>query len=196
LRYLVLSYLVVYFAVAFVGRSYLVWRRTGVNPYALGKTDSAHDFIGQLFRLTIGLVVIVVAIYALFPTLYVYLTPIPWLEHPVLVLIGFGLLVLSLIWIALAQAQMGNAWRIGIDAAHRTELVQEGMFRLSRNPIFLGMRINLLGLFLVIPNAVTLLIWVLGDVLIQIQVRLEEEFLARQHGNRYQVYRQRIRRWL
>jgi protein-S-isoprenylcysteine O-methyltransferase Ste14 len=33
-------------------------------------------------------------------------------------------------------------------------------------------------------------------VLIQIQVRLEEEFLARQHGNRYQVYRQRIRRWL
>jgi radical SAM superfamily enzyme YgiQ (UPF0313 family) len=31
-----------------------VWRRTGVNPYALGRTDSAHDFIGRVFGLTLA----------------------------------------------------------------------------------------------------------------------------------------------
>lgn len=31
------------FRCGFFWRSYLVWNRTGINPYKLGKTDSAHD---------------------------------------------------------------------------------------------------------------------------------------------------------
>jgi protein-S-isoprenylcysteine O-methyltransferase Ste14 len=58
------------------------------------------------------------------------------------------------------------------------------------------MMITLLGLFLVIPNALTLLIFVMGVVLIQIQVRLEEEFLAGAHGEEYEDYRRQVRRWL
>lgn len=56
--------------------------------------------------------------------------------------------------------------------------------------------LTLLGLFLVIPNAVTLLVVGLGVVLIQIQVRLEEEFLAKTHGEQYAKYRRDVRRWL
>ena len=96
----------------------------------------------------------------------------------------------------LAQAQMGGSWRIGIDMKHQTDLIQGGVFRLSRNPIFLGMILTLAGLFLVIPNALMLLILVLGFVLIQIQVRLEEEYLTSIHGDNYLDYRQRVRRWL
>ena len=54
-----------------------------------------------------------------------------------------------------------------------------GVFGWSRNPIFVGMKITLLGLFLIIPNALILLAFVLGVVLIQIQVRLEEDFLVK-----------------
>ena len=85
---------------------------------------------------------------------------------------------------------------IDIDEEHRTPLVRKGVFGVSRNPIFLGMMLTLLGLFLVIPNAVTLLALVLGVVLIQIQVRLEEEFLSRVHGDDYADYRRDVRRWL
>ena len=74
--------------------------------------------------------------------------------------------------------------------------MRKGVFRFSRNPIFLGMMLTLLGLFLVIPNALTLLTLVMGVVLIQIQVRLEEEFLARTHGEAYIEYKQHVRRWL
>ncbi len=110
--------------------------------------------------------------------------------------VGFTLHNISLIWIAAAQAQMGSSWRIGIDTQNQTKLVQTGLFRLSRNPIFLGMRLNLLGLFLVLPNAVTLVILLLGDALIQIQVRLEETHLSEAHGEGYQAYCQQVRRWL
>jgi protein-S-isoprenylcysteine O-methyltransferase Ste14 len=58
------------------------------------------------------------------------------------------------------------------------------------------MMLTLFGLFLVIPNALTLLTLGLGVVLIQIQVRLEEEFLARTHGEEYILYRRRVRRWI
>jgi len=59
--------------------------------------------------------------------------------------------------------------------------VQTGIFRRSRNPIFLGMIATLIGFFLTIPNALTLLLLALGFVLIQNQVRLEEEFLIKKN---------------
>ena len=90
----------------------------------------------------------------------------------------------------------GRSWRIGIDHEHQTALVRTGVFGLSRNPIFLGMKISLVGLFLAIPNALTALTLLTGIVLIQIQVRLEEEFLANTHDEEYCQYRQQVRRWL
>jgi protein-S-isoprenylcysteine O-methyltransferase Ste14 len=70
------------------------------------------------------------------------------------------------------------------------------LFRRSRNPIFLGLRLNLLGLFLILPNAVTFAILLVGDILLQIQVRLEEEYLSRLHGERSLIYHQQTPRWL
>lgn len=189
-------YLLLYLATAFFWRSYLIWKRTGVNPFVLGGGDSVHDYVGKLFKLTIGLAAVTVFFYALAGDWYAYLMPFTWLESPVLVTAGLFLLAVSWLWTLLAQAQMGNSWRIGIDQQVKTELVQVGIFGRSRNPIFLGMMVTLLGLFLVIPNALTILELVLGVALIQIQVRLEEEFLNQQHGERYLAYCRQVPRWL
>ncbi len=196
LKYFLPVYLLLYFGAAFLWRSFLVWKRTGLNPYTLGHSDTPHDFVGGLFQLTLGLIVVVILIYSISSEWYALLAPILWLQHPALVVAGLMLLGLSLIWTLIAQAQMGEAWRIGIDTQHKTELVQRGVFRLSRNPIFLGTRVAVLGFFLILPNALTLTTLVLGEALMQIQVRLEEEHLLRLHGERYQAYRQRVRRWL
>lgn len=191
-----LDYLVLFVGVAMIGRSYLVWRRTGANPYALGSGDSALDHIGRLFRVLVALIVGVIVLHAWLPAAYDLLMPIGWLERPWLDVVGVALLGFAFLWIVAAQGQMGDAWRIGIDAATRTELVERGPFRVSRNPIFLGMRALLLGLFFIVPNALTLAVWLLGDTLLQIQVRLEEKHLRRLHGNAYITYQRRVRRWL
>ena len=91
---------------------------------------------------------------------------------------------------------MGNSWRIGIDSEHRTTLVEAGVFKLSRNPIFVGMTLTLFGLFLVIPNVGTLITLLVGFILIGIQVRLEEDYLSTIHGDEYLQYQRRVRRWL
>ena len=196
LRYFLPLYLTSYFFAAFFWRSFVVWKRTGVNPLVFKGSDNAHDYIGRVFKLLFTAVVAAVAVHSLSERLYEYLTPIAWLERPWLRWAGVALLLVSLAWTVVAQAQMGESWRIGIDEEHRTPLVRKGVFGVSRNPIFLGMMLTLLGLFLVIPNAVTLLVFVLGVVLIQIQVRLEEEFLSNSHGEEYAQYRRGVRRWL
>jgi protein-S-isoprenylcysteine O-methyltransferase Ste14 len=196
LRHILPAYLLIYFSTAFFWRSYRVWKTTGINPFVLGGTDSAHDFIGRMFKLVFALIAGVVLVYSLSGSVYKYLLPISWLEHSGLKIAGLILLLLSLVWTLLAQSQMGESWRIGIDAKRKTELVRKGVFRFSRNPIFLGMAVTLLGLFLIIPNALTLLILILGVVLIQIQVRLEEEYLRQVHGEQYIEYCRNVHRWL
>lgn len=196
LRWLLVVFFVAYIGMAFVGRSVIVWRQTGVNPITFRGTGSVHDFVGMLFRFTLMTAGLSILLHAAVPDIDSLLIPIVWLDHPQLRLVGFSLLVISFIWTIIAQTQMGNSWRIGIDPDHHTRLIRTGLFRFSRNPIFLGMRITLLGLFLVMPAAITLTIFALGDVLMQIQVRLEEEFLAKVHPGEYDTYRQATRRWL
>lgn len=196
LKYFLPSYFTVYVGMCFVWRSVVVWKRTGINPFVIGRSDNLHDYVGKLFKVSVALAGLVVLIYCFSQQFYSYLVPIPYLEMDAFKAIGSGALLLSLAWTTLAQAQMGDSWRIGIDKKNATVLVEKGIFRCSRNPIFLGMILTMIGLFLILPNAVTLLVLILGTCLIQIQVRLEEEHLNKLHGAAYLDYCRRARRWL
>jgi len=102
----------------------------------------------------------------------------------------------SLFWIVTAQFQMGNSWRIGIDKKNKTELKRNGIFKLSRNPIFGGMIVSQIGFYLFHSTFLNLIILVVIYLLISIQIRLEEDFLTRQHGNDYMAFKKSVPRWL
>lgn len=191
-----LIYYVVVFIVAFVARSLLVYRRSGVNPLVLPSSADAYGYVARAFKVTIAGIAVVVIALAVSPDAQIYLGRWAALSPRPLAYVGWALLIASLLWLVVAQAQMGASWRIGIDDKRRTELVQHGLFTWSRNPIFLAMRINLVGLFLVFPSAITLALLVAGEILMQIQVRLEEKHLMTLHGQIYDAYRAKVRRWL
>ena len=189
-------YYVAFFGIAFFWRSYLVWKRTGINPYVFGKTDSAYDYIGVGYRFSLALGFVAIVVFSFLPGYYQYLAPLTWLETVPTQGIGLGLLIAALAFVAVAQGQMGRSWRVGIDLENKTELVNNGLFKISRNPIFLGMRVSGLGFFLAIPNALTFATLVMGEVLMQVQVRLEEEFLLDLHGEKYKEFKKKVRRWI
>ncbi len=189
-------YFAAFFGVAFVWRSYVVWKETGVNPYVLGRSDSAYDFLGFAYRLSLAMNFVAIFLYSFVPPLYGYIAPIRWLEILPLQVFGLILLFATLIWIAIAQKQMGGSWRVGIDIEVKTDLVYKGLFTISRNPIFFGMRIAVVGFFLAIPNALTFCSMILSDMLMQIQVRLEEKHLKKLHGGKYLDYKKKVRRWI
>lgn len=189
------AFYLVYFAAAFVWPTYRLWRRDRVLAVTLPNDDTPHGVVATGFKVLMG------AIFAVLLTLVcglpaALLGPLPWADVVALNYIGWALLVLSLIWIAAAQRQMGRSWRIGIPEGEQPALVASGVFARSRNPIFLGMRVNLLGLFLVLPNAVTLAALLAGEILMQVQVRLEEQFLGAKLGEAYEAYRVQVPRWI
>ena len=172
----------------------MVAKRIGKNPLVLPKDDTAYGLIGLYFKFTLVAMFVYVLAFAFFPTWHAYFLPITSLNTVFLNYIGLGILAIALIWTVIAQSHMQNSWRIGIDTETKTELVTTGLFSLSRNPIFFGMILSLVGLFLATPNALTALFMIVGYMLIQIQIRLEEEFLNKQHGAIYVAYLQKVRR--
>jgi protein-S-isoprenylcysteine O-methyltransferase Ste14 len=91
---------------------------------------------------------------------------------------------------------MGNSWRIGIDEEVKTQLITSGPFAYVRNPIFLGMIVTLIGIFLLIPTYFMAFLFILSYLLINIQTRLEEEHLLKIYETSYQDYKERTGRYL
>ncbi|MFC3713125.1 methyltransferase family protein [Sphingoaurantiacus capsulatus] len=190
-----LLFFLFYFTAAFVWPTLRLWRRDRVNALVLARDDSAHGVLASWFRGLIAvMMLLLIARAAGLPASA--LGAIDWLALPALRFVGWGLLLASLAWIVAAQAQMGASWRIGIEPGTQPPLVRRGLFGRSRNPIFLGMRLNLAGLFLADPNAATLAALLLGEALIQVQVRLEEVHLAGVFGADYDAYRREVPRWI
>jgi protein-S-isoprenylcysteine O-methyltransferase Ste14 len=194
LKIYLLIYLLIYFAVAFIFPTYNTWKKTGINPITFGNEDTAHNYIGFVMKVLIALLFIAVLFFLFGDKVYKYLTPISYLQNQSFKIIGLILIHISLIWIAIAQYQMSTSWRIGIDDTNKTELKTKGVFSISRNPIFLGMILSILGIFLILPNALTFFLFLTTYFIIQIQIRLEEDFLTRQHENKYENYKQSTRR--
>jgi protein-S-isoprenylcysteine O-methyltransferase Ste14 len=76
-------------------------------------------------------------------------------------------------------------------------LVTDGLFRLSRNPMYVGFAFILagLGVFLgsLTPFGVVIVFIVLMD---RCFICVEEQMLARKFGPAFQAYQQQTRRWL
>ncbi|MFY0625432.1 MAG: isoprenylcysteine carboxylmethyltransferase family protein [Reichenbachiella sp.] len=190
------SFTLIYVLQIFVFRSWLQWRKTGINPFVFGKTETAHDYIGRVYKVMMVGTWVAIICSSFIPDVYHYLMPIGYLDNQFIQLSGLVLLVTSFIWIVVAQYQMSKSWRIGINYEEKTDLVSHGVFAYSRNPVFLGVLVSYLGTFLIIPNALTFATLWITYFIIQVQVRLEEEYLKSIHGDAYELYQRKTHRWL
>ena len=151
-----------------------------------------------LERFAGGLFVVSLAIGGLAPLLALLdvLEPVAALDGPVVNTVGLVVAVTGIMLTFVAQLAMGDAWRIGVDPGERTELVTDGPFGLVRNPIYSAMIPTVLGLVLMVPNALALVAIAGLVTALELQVRLvEEPYLLRTHGKAYAEYAARVGRF-
>ena len=123
--------------------------------------------------------------------------PIFPLKKPAVFLFGVGLSLFGVFLALTAQIQMAASWRIGIPDGDRPgALVKAGLYRLSRNPFFLGAQFYSIGIFLMVPVWFMLMTVVIQWVCVNIQVRLEEDYLSSHLGSDYTAYKSSVRRWI
>ncbi len=91
---------------------------------------------------------------------------------------------------------MRDSWRAGV-SEDKTELVTEGIFRISRNPAFLGFDLVYLGILLLFFNGLLCFLSLSAMLMLHLQIVYnEEEAMLRAFGDEYQSYQGKVNRYL
>ena len=189
--------ILVLFFLVFFGRT-LQLEMMGVHPLVIG--TGKHGFSAFLeVSFLLGLLVwtFEIASQAMRLGLHIFadyfyrnLFTVFYLQIAGAVLIALGFLIFPAALLA-----FGKSWRVGIDRHAAGELVTNGVFSFSRNPIFVFINLYFWGTFLIYSNVFFLICALCVTVGIHYQILQEEEFLAEHHGQAYEEYRKKVRRY-
>lgn len=113
------------------------------------------------------------------------------------IILGSVISALGILIAVLAKVEFSRAKQPSAPDRPTTSLVQDGIFRYTRNPLYLGLVIGLVGLGL----AFNIAWWIIlaGPIAGLTQWALiipEEKYLLEKFGNGYFLYAARVRRWL
>lgn len=108
-----------------------------------------------------------------------------------------GFLGLSLMLLAAKTMHSAQTTLMPFDPSQASALVTQGIFRYSRNPIYLGDLCLLLAWALWLGAGLSL-VWlgVFVFYMSKVQIKAEEQALQQKFGLAYQQYCQQVRRWL
>lgn len=184
----------------FIARTLWVWRTTGENPNKVKNDDSIMSFCGRIY----GVVYILSGGFILgrvfWPVLDVKLGRVAYFSHESITWLGLVVMLVATLFSLYAQTYMAKSWRIGVPDADigekPGELVSGGPFRISRNPFFLGMILYYIGIFFMLPNALTFACLLTLWASLNVQIRLEEAFLEETIGEPYSKFKASVRRWV
>jgi protein-S-isoprenylcysteine O-methyltransferase Ste14 len=115
-----------------------------------------------------------------------------------LLLYGAGSLLMfaGLMLLVAGQLHLGASWRIGIEAGAKPGLVTHGLYRVSRNPIYLGLIVFVTGYALTLPTILSFVLLIALYLGIRQQVAAEEAYLVATYGEAYRDYARRVGRFL
>jgi len=77
------------------------------------------------------------------------------------------------------------------------EIVVEGPYRFSRNPMYLAMILTCIGFAIILSDVCVLILTPLcGWAIYNVAIRHEEAYLEEKFGDSYREYKARVRRWI
>lgn len=126
-----------------------------------------------------------------------FLAPGARLIPPPYNFIGLVPIVLGFVMAGIAAGAFARAGTPIVPFERSTALVTDGIYRATRNPMYLGMILVLIGTGVLLGTAtpwlpVPVFIWIIQTRF----VRGEERFLEELFGEEYLAYKRRVRRWL
>ena len=123
--------------------------------------------------------------------------PVQLLPHPIGHYTGLTIALIGLLFGLLGNVKFRS---LGVNVKPNlpaSQLVTKGIYRFSRNPMYVGFILALFGIGIakgsipMVLSAVPMFLYLNWYV-----IRREEKYLARVFGEEYEAYRRRVRRWL
>jgi protein-S-isoprenylcysteine O-methyltransferase Ste14 len=187
----VLSICLLFILIIMVQIRAAIMRKRGIRIMLFGKADKS-DFL--LMPLVLAIVYTALANTFGLPMWNVLIHPFWNSTAPGWA--GLSLCAIAVVGFALTLASFGDSFRVGIDENTKDKLITTGMFRVSRNPIYVCFLIFFTGLLLIHRNIVIAVAYILLALAIHRQILREEKFLGSHYGEEYEEYRSKVRRYL
>ena len=117
-------------------------------------------------------------------------------DCPTLQWAGLIIAALGVAFFITAIRTMADSWRAGIPEKDRTQLVQTGIYRISRNPAFVGFDLVYIGLLIAFPNLLHAIFALFPMIMLHLQILQEEPYCRATFGAEYEAYCKNVRRYL
>jgi len=163
----------------------MILRKKGFRPFGRPTIQPILFYIGKvaLFSSWGYLIVNAILVMSEDPSIHL-LYPIPSA-----VLVTFGS-----IFLVIAFHDLGDSLRVGLPGEDTT-LKTNGIYRFSRNPIYVGVDLIAIASVLFIPVIINILCAVLGIIVHHFIILSEEKFLESRFGEDWMKYKRRTRQY-
>lgn len=184
--YLVL--ILVFFILAFAIRNFKTYLSTKQSIRGKSVNLTMSIIISTLIYVLIFLRILILESF--------WIIEIDLTEYPLFKIIGLLLVSCGFVLGILALITMKNSWRIGIKYNHKTNLITDGIFRISRNPYFLSYDILILGFIFIYPSIILTVMYLLLVIIFHKMILEEEKYLESVHKTKYLDYKNKVKRYL
>jgi protein-S-isoprenylcysteine O-methyltransferase Ste14 len=179
-----------FFLALVIGRTISLRVRDKANPITLSLSKGTLGLVELSLFVGVNLWAFAVVVYSLpleSPAFSWFFGP-PLIDRVPAKIAGVILSAVAFVLFVAALRALGNSWRLGIQEGQQGELVTDGIYAFTRNPIYLFFNLYFVGTFLINGTSFFLIFAVLAAANLHYQILQEEKVLARVHGRDYQRY--------
>ena len=116
-------------------------------------------------------------------------------NHQFIKVAAIALWVIGFIFLYVGRFSLGNSFRIGV-ANEKTEFVARGIYKISRNPMYLGLYLTITGCMLYSLNVFYISLSIMVIIIHHLITIAEEKQLIAIYGDAYKLYCKKVRRYL
>jgi protein-S-isoprenylcysteine O-methyltransferase Ste14 len=160
-----------------------------IREGSLWGSPSINPFLFYSGKVTLFLCIGLTLIRAINPTFGWVVVPL-WMSW-----LGALMLCVGTVVLVVSFYQLGASLRYGLPEKD-TRLITSGLYRFSRNPLYLGVFIIAFSCIIFFPNIINILIGLHCIAMQWLMILGEEKFLAEKFGPEWVAYKRKVRRLL
>jgi protein-S-isoprenylcysteine O-methyltransferase Ste14 len=117
------------------------------------------------------------------------------IASPLLTYVSIFCIITGSIFTITSMINLGKSTRLGLPS-EATEFKDNGIYRISRNPMYVGFNLFTIASITGCANGFVALIGVYSMIIYHLIIKSEEQFLEQRFGRTYSDYKKKVRRYL
>ena len=178
--------LIIFYSIFFI--KMLIQKRDGIKTRQVGTIKEKRTRIIEILMSVSTLLIVPIQIISIFLD---YNFSNDYLRYIGLLISTFGDIIFLI-----SVITMKNSWRVGIAKNDKTKLTTNGIYKISRNPAFLGFDLMYIGVALLYSNTFTIIFSLFAITMLHLQILEEEKYLEKSFKDEYISYKNKTNRYL